>query len=206
MGLCVEFFMLIFTVFFVDFLIERSQRIKWREVRQLAKDDLFVLSNGLVTSFANPLGFGVSGFMTESPNVEVVGANIVAWYLRKITLETPLKGLGRMSTADWKNLHTNLQLTRLELREKIGLYKEALSPEILGKLLTVNRTFTAFLDTFMLVPEYFIDPPSRWPANSGGAARNNQNRQLFLEEMAAELETCIVAVEALRIGLDRFRM
>lgn len=203
-GLSGGFITTIVTVFFVDYLIEQSHSMRWQEVRQVAREDLLVFSNGLVTYFASPMGIDVIGFIREYPAAELKPADIVSWFLHEMTNQPALSLFEWMDTAEWKNLDTSLRVIKHDLMEKISLYREALPPEVLGKLLAVHQAFAAFYDTYSFVPAYFTQPASQWPAHQDGAEGNRRVRHVVLQSMVGSFDKYIATVKAFRVELERF--
>ena len=106
-----------------------------------------------------------------------------------------LKKLNNLSTANWKHLETDLIFIKHELSNKIQLYSNLIPPEILGKLLIVNKEFESLNSLFGLLPDLFTKEQSEWPPNDKGLQNNIRIRTTLLTKLAENFKEYFVSVK-----------
>lgn len=202
-NLSAGFLTLIGTLFVVDVLLERQKKIKWQEAHNIAKLDLQLLSNMLVSHLCSPLGVNIFSIPSllrstidwDKEDVIAQIQKLNCELLSEVKSNKPQQLLNNMRPENWRNLHLNLILLKSILIETIGLYKEILPPEILGKLLSVNNKFSSFYKMFSLVPDLFTQEENNWPPNKLGQEQNRKIRVDLMKSFECDLDSLFREIE-----------
>lgn len=195
----------LFTIFGIDFLIQRSNEAKWAEAKKTARSDMVYLTNMLASHFEIPLGFKITDYQVGNENLEENARKFIKGIIDEILRGDIQKLLQSMTTDRWEQLLLNLFLMRQSLTEASQLYIGILPPEILGKLLAVRRSFQGFYFSFGLVPELFTKQQAEWPSNKGGIENNKSIRTNLLHGLAKDLKQYFEQLKLLMSLIDDWK-
>jgi len=135
------------TVSVVNVLIIKNDKMRNKEVRDVAQQAVVSISNELVTKITLSLLFI---YTKEQLQLQMTLVNkeandmiktLTDWDLNKVD-EVGVKDLlEKMTDATWKSLYQEIEKLKIDVRECISLYSSVMPPKILGKLLDINSDF-----------------------------------------------------------------
>ncbi len=183
-NLSASFVIIIFTIFIIDQLLEKKQLAKFRDAHSVAKKDLEILSNMLISYMSAPFGFNVLLYNCDDKMAIIP----VLDQILKIDFD---KKLDDLSKYEQEHLLLNLISIKDSLNSKVSLYSNLLPPEILGKLLIVNKNFSSLNFMFGV---YIICIKDK-----------NDNRILVTNSLAINFKNYFLAIKQFLISLEKWK-
>jgi len=182
-NLFASFIIIIFTVFIIDQLLEKQRLAKFINAHNIAKKDLEMLGNMLISYMSAPFGFNIFQYNCD----DNVAIDTILDQMLKMNFE---KKLNDLSKDGWEHLMINLVFIKDNLHSKISLYSDILPAEILGKLLIVNSSFSSLNSLFGL---YIV------------GTKKIDHRQLLIKNLATDLENYFSTVKDFLISLNKWK-
>ncbi|MEK9146798.1 MAG: hypothetical protein AAB639_01210 [Patescibacteria group bacterium] len=195
----------IFTVFIFDEIVMRQKENEYQEAYLNSKDDLILLANMMVTYLREPFGFKFPlEKIDTSKNLNDESSRVNRESIKEVI--THLKShMLAASVSDWKRLVMNIFFLRQELSQVIPLYKEIIPPNLLGKVLSLGKSFKTFDYSFALLADLFVNEPKDWPKNKLGQANNVRIRNNQLLTLEKNINDILNKTELLFNELDKWR-
>jgi len=183
-NLSASFIIIIFTIFIIDQLLEKRQLARFRDAHSVAKEDLEILGNMLISYMSAPFGFNISLYDYD----DKIAISTILNQMLKIDFNKKLDNLSK-----YKREHLLLSLISIKdsLNSKISLYSDLLPPEILGKLLIVNKNFSSLNFMFGV---YIICIENK-----------NDNQIIVTNSLATNFKNYFLAVEQFLISLEKWK-
>lgn len=192
-----SFIIIIFTIFMIDWLFEEQKEKKLKDAHNIAKEDMSLLVNMLVSYVGTPLVGSIISDLDPEKGIKDQADILIKDLLSKILSINLREKLKTLTTSDWEHLQINMIFIKSDLTEKTSLYSDLLPPEILGKLLKVRRIFMSFYSLFGLLPELFTKDKDNWPPNKGGMQNSEAIRLVLLEQFTSYLKSYFYATKEL---------
>lgn len=195
----------IFTVFIFDEILTRQKESEYKEAYLNSREDLNMLSNMMISYLREPFGFKFpSEKIDSSKNLEDEGTRINRESIKQVTGQLK-PHMVAASVNDWKRLVMNIFMLRQKLGQIIPLYKDIVPPSVLGKALSLKKSFEAFDFSFGLLADLFVNEPSHWPKNNLGQANNIRIRNNQLNTLEKNMRDILDKTELLFKELDKWK-
>jgi len=179
-NLSATFIGVVFTIFIIDEIFSNQKEVEYSETYLNTKSDLEMTANMFITYLREPFGFHFSyKDLSTNGNLEKEATNLN----RKMIDEIISKIGDNMVSAkpeDWKRLTMNVFMIRNKIDQTISIYKNTMPPLVLGKILSLKKSFEAFDLSFGLLNDLFINEPDKWPKNKFGQENNIRIRNQYL--------------------------
>lgn len=154
------------TVFYVDWILERHERDRWREADSRIARRLRRLVADTVTGIRTSFGFGTNIFddgalsfdQEDSMHSEVVR---VATHVLAPAAEARVRSL---TTAGWKDLASHLHAAALECGVLLDRFGHRLHPKTIATLLDLQQALEASQTFWHIFPDIAGVPKSQLPA------------------------------------------
>lgn len=195
----------IFTVFIFDEIVTRQRESEYKEAYLNSREDLIMLANMMIAYLREPFGFKFpSEKIDTSKNLEDEGTRINRESIKQITGQ--LKShMVAASVNDWKRLVMNIFMLRQKLGQLVPLYKDIVPPSVLGKVLSLKKSYAAFDFCFGLFADLFVNEPNNWPKNNLGHANNIRIRNNQLDTLEKNIKDVLDKTELLFKELDKWK-
>ncbi len=203
-NLCATFIGTIFTVLIVDEIITRQKESEYAEAYKNAYEELTTLASMMISYIRDSFKIGFDFNLDMSKDLEEQTTRIT----RQTIKEVPLKLRAKMEAAtvdDWKRLVMNIFLIRHKLGQVVPLYKDTIPPNVLGKLLSLKKSFETFDYTFGLLADLFINEPENWPKNNLGHKHNLNIRNTQMANLENNIKDIFNKADLLLKELEKWK-
>lgn len=203
-NLSAGFVISLFTIWGVDYLRKRRDRVLWFTAEKVTIADLYILSNMLVSYVSGPLGKTVLDYKEEGNDLVKSGRIALKKIIEDLTASDLIEILEKRSTSEWSRLQLELIGIKSSINEYIQIYQRIIPPELFGTLLKTRRDFNSLYTTFGLIPELFTKIEKEWPLNAGGVENNRLIRKMLINSLGKDLKSYLLSVKEFINMLDEY--
>ncbi len=152
---------IIITIIYVDIIIAKHEKRKWKAVSELLQKEIYITSNVLVSSFRTAFKLSPDDFFGFDSMYKMIdmderaiAVNVLEAYKRKIS-DNIYGYIVEMDESSWKLLLTNLGNLHNACINFQSMYNSISSPKQIECIMTVTTETFIILQHLKLVPEYY---------------------------------------------------
>ncbi|HVE80639.1 MAG TPA: hypothetical protein VNA68_00645 [Candidatus Dormibacteraeota bacterium] len=150
------------TVFFIEVLKDRKDKLSLREGMESALEDMKRLRNTLIIWVSSPLGFDITQYKIDTDRQEESTKAAQEAILSNLIAIDLGQAMTKLPPDKWDSLIKNIEELRKSANENLQYYSSVMPKTVYAKMLKVRRALTELEKNVNLFPFLLNSPEKDW--------------------------------------------